>query len=295
MKPSLYDVQSLLRNSIHVKEVVQKSLSDQLHYHNAYEIALILKGNGRRIVGDSVDRFVDGDLTIMPPYMPHATYTESKHHVVNNDESIHAIVIYFMPDWFKDRHYNSVDFAPIRLLFGNLKRGIRIAGERYNNIVSMINEISVTENGLDRLLILLHLIKDLATNATFEYLASSIYQISNRDDNIEKINKIYKYVMENFTNKISLEEVAEIAFMTPPAFCKYFKNRTNKTFSNFVNEIRIGYACELLLQGNDDISSIAYHAGFNNFTSFNKNFKKFTKLTPSEYRMKSLAVMELTD
>ncbi|MGN0002711.1 MAG: AraC family transcriptional regulator [Sphingobacterium composti] len=295
MKPSLYDVQSLLRNSIHVKEVVQKSLSDQLHYHNAYEIALILKGNGRRIVGDSVDRFVDGDLTIMPPYMPHATYTESKHHVVNNDESIHAIVIYFMPDWFEDRHYNSVDFAPIRLLFSNLKRGIRIAGERYNNIVSMINEISVTENGLDRLLILLHLIKDLATNATFEYLASSIYQISNRDDNIEKINKIYKYVMENFTNKISLEEVAEIAFMTPPAFCKYFKNRTNKTFSNFVNEIRIGYACELLLQGNDDISSIAYHAGFNNLTSFNKNFKKFTKLTPSEYRMKSLAVMELAD
>ncbi|WP_159635589.1 AraC family transcriptional regulator [Sphingobacterium composti Ten et al. 2007 non Yoo et al. 2007] len=295
MKPSLYDVQSLLRNSIHVKEVVQKSLSDQLHYHNAYEIALILKGNGRRIVGDSVDRFVDGDLTIMPPYMPHATYTESKHHVVNNDESIHAIVIYFMPDWFEDRHYNSVDFAPIRLLFSNLKRGIRIAGERYNNIVSMINEISVTENSLDRLLILLHLIKDLATNATFEYLASSIYQISNRDDNIEKINKIYKYVMENFTNKISLEEVAEIAFMTPPAFCKYFKNRTNKTFSNFVNEIRIGYACELLLQGNDDISSIAYHAGFNNLTSFNKNFKKFTKLTPSEYRMKSLAVMELAD
>lgn len=295
MKPSLFDVQSLLKNSIHVKEVEQKSLSDQLHYHNAYEIALILKGNGRRIVGDSVNRFVDGDLTIMPPYMPHATYTESKHHVVNNDESIHAIVIYFLPDWFEDRHYNSVEFAPIRLLFNNLKRGIRVTGEGYTLFTELLRKIAETENGLDRLLILLNLIKELASNLSYEYLASSIYQISNRDDSIEKINKIYKYVMENFTNKISLDEVSDIAFMTPPAFCKYFKNRTNKTFSNFVNEIRIGYACELLLQGNSDISSIAYLAGFNNFTSFNKNFKKFTKVTPSEFRIKSLASLEFSE
>lgn len=294
MKPSLFDVQSLLKNSIHVKEIRERSLSDQLHYHNAYEISLILMGNGRRIVGDSVDRFTDGDLTVMPPYMPHATYTEPKHHIINNDQSIHAIVVYFMPDWFNENHYNTVDFAPFRNLFEQLKKGIKVQYHNYDKIVGLLLQMSRTESGLDNILTLLQVLRELSSVEDFTHLASPFYSFSNKDENIEKINKIYKYVMENFTNKISLDEVAEIAFMTPPAFCKYFRHKTNKTFTNFVNEIRIGYACELLINSNDDISNIAFLSGFNNFTSFNKNFKKFTKVTPSEYRSQLLQLKENT-
>lgn len=292
MKPSLLDVKSLLKNYIHVKEIKEKTFSDQLHFHNAYEIALILKGNGRRIVGDSVDSFADGDLTIMPPFMPHANYTESKHHVVNIDKSLHAIVVYFLPHWFDSPLYNSIDFIPIRNLFSHLKRGIRVTGSSHQKIIEMLKEISKTDGGINTLLIIFNIINELSILKEYSYLASSIYNLNSNDDSIEKINKIYKYVMENFTNKISLEEVSEIAFMTPPAFCKYFKNKTNKTFSNFVNEIRIGYACELLMQGNSDIANIAFHSGFNNFTSFNKNFKKFMNTTPSDYKIKFLKVKD---
>lgn len=284
MKPSLFDVQSLLKNSIHVKEIKAKFLSDQLHYHNAYEIALILRGHGRRIVGDSVDRFTDGDLTFMPPYMPHATYTEAKHHVVHNDQSIHAIVVYFMPDWFNEQQYNTVDFAPIRDLFTALKRGLKVRNVHYDKIVGLLIDMSKTTSGLDNILTLLQIIRELSNTDEYVHLASPFYSFNDRDESIEKINKIYKYVMQNFTNKISLDEVAEIAFMTPPAFCKYFKHKTNKTFTNFVNEIRIGHACELLINGNHDIANIAFLSGFNNFTSFNKNFKRFTQVTPSAYR-----------
>lgn len=292
MKPSLFDVKSLLRNSIHVKEFEAKSLSDQLHFHNAYEIALITKGKGRRIVGDSVDRFTDGDLTLMPPYLPHATYTESKHHIENNDESIHAIVVYFLPDWFQSQHFNAVEFAAIRNLFVQLKRGIKITGTTYKKISALLFQILHAAPGFNSIIILLQIIQELSYVKEFDYLSSSFYSFNDNDENIEKINKIYRYVMENFTNKIALDDVSEIAFMTSPAFCKYFKQKTNKTFTNFVNEIRIGYACELLINGNNDISNISFLSGFNNFTSFNKNFKKFTKVTPSEYRVRLNQIKE---
>jgi len=287
MKPSLFDVQSFLKNSIHVKEIIDQSLSDQLHFHNAYEIAFIIKGNGRRIVGDSVDYFNDGDLTLIPPYMPHATYTKEEHHIVkNNDQAIHALVVYFLPDWFTDQHFNSVEFLPIRNLFKHLKRGIRVQYVGYAKIVNWLLQLRHATSTIDQVLLLVKILQELSLSKEYDNLASPIYLINDNDENIEKINKIYKYVMENFTNKITLDEVADLASMTAPAFCKYFKQTTNKTFVNFVNEIRIGYACELLVNNNMDISNVSYLSGFNNFTSFNENFKRFTKMTPSEYRVK---------
>ncbi|MFZ4260521.1 helix-turn-helix domain-containing protein [Sphingobacterium sp. HJSM2_6] len=286
MKPSLFDVQSLLKNGIHVKEIQEEFISDQLHFHNAYEIAFIVKGHGRRIVGDSVNHFTDLDLTIMPPFMPHATYTEAKHHIITKDQSVHAIVVYFLPLWFDQQVFNAVEFARIKTLFSHLKRGIKVFDKQHTNIHLLMKALVRANPGIESLILMLQILKELSEIPQFDYLSSVFYTYSDEGEHIEKINKIYKYVMENFTNKITLEEVADIAFMTPPAFCKYFKQKTNKTFSNFVNEIRIGFACELLMNEPLDISKIAFHAGFNNFTSFNKNFKKFTKFTPSEFRNK---------
>ncbi len=288
MKPSLFDVQSLLKNGIHVKEIQEEFLSDQLHFHNAYEIALIKKGHGRQIVGDSIHHFGDLDLTILPPFMPHASYTEPKHHIINSDQSIHAIVVYFMPVWLDQQVFNTVEYAPVKSLFMHLRRGIKVSGEHQLKIEKLMQDLIEANPGIDSLILMLQILQELASIPDYTYLSSSFYSYTDKADHIEKINKIYKFVMENFTNKITLEEVSAIAFMTPPAFCKYFKQKTNKTFSNFVNEIRIGYACELLMNESQDIANIAFLAGFNNFTSFNKNFKKFTKLTPSEFRSKLL-------
>jgi AraC-like DNA-binding protein len=289
MKPLLFDVKSLLRNSIHIREIKSRHLSDQFHFHNAYEIALILKGNGRRIVGDSVDNFTNGDLILLAPNLPHASYSDKKYHVKETSTKVHALVVYFHPDWITDQHINSPDFTPIKELLNHLKRGIRITGATHGVVVNYLQRMKDAD-GLKSFILLFQLLYDVAHSNDYTCLASTGYSNTYNESNIKKIHEVYKYVMENFTDKISLDDVAAIAHMTPSAFCKYFKSKTNKTFTYFVNEIRIGYACELLLNENLDISHICFQCGFNNFTSFNKSFRDFTKLTPSAYRLKLLAL-----
>jgi len=288
MKPLLFDVKSLLKNSIHIKEIKSKHLSDQFHFHNAFEIALIIKGNGRRIVGDNVDNFSNGDLILLAPNLPHASYSDKKYHVKETTTKVHALVVYFQPDWIADAHLSSPDFAPVKELLNQLKRGIRITGDTHAVVVNYLVKLKQAD-GLESFIILLQLLHAISKSTDYSYLASLGYSNTYNENTIRKIHEVYKYVMENFTEKILLEDVASIANMTPSAFCKYFKNKTNKTFTSFVNEIRIGYACELLINENFDISAVCFQSGFNNFTSFNKNFRHFTNTTPSEYRLKLLA------
>lgn len=285
MKPLFFDVRSLLKNSIYTKEIKSDKLSDQFHFHNAYEIALIIEGNGRRIVGDSVDNFSNGDLTLLAPDLPHVIYSDKKYHIIESSTKVHAVVVYFQPDWLTEYHMNSIDFAPLQMLLNQLKRGIKIEGPTHDIVKDLLLKLR-NADGLKSFTILFQILYEISISNDYVCLASARYSNTYSENDIRRINDVYKYVMENFTEVISLDDVAAIAYMTPSAFCKYFKSKTNKTFTLFVNEIRINYACELLMNKNLDISQISIQCGFNNFTSFNKNFKHFTKTTPSVYRIK---------
>ena len=285
MKPLFFDVRSLLKNSIYTKEIKSDKLSDQFHFHNAYEIALIIEGNGRRIVGDNIDNFSNGDLTILGPNIAHASYSDKKYHIVESSTKVNALVVYFQPDWIAEYHMNSADFAPLKKLLSQFKRGIKIEGRTHDIVQNLLLKLR-NADGLKSFTILFQILYEISKSKDYSCLASTRYSNTYDENDIKRINDVYKYVMENFTEVISLDSVSSIAYMTPSAFCKYFKNKTNKTFTHFVNEIRINYACELLMNKNLDISQISIHCGFNNFTSFNKNFKRFTKTTPSSYRTK---------
>jgi AraC-like DNA-binding protein len=285
MKPLFFDVRSLLKNSIYTKEIKSDKLSDQFHFHNAYEIALIIEGNGRRIVGDNIDNFSNGDLIILGPNIAHASYSDKKYHIVESSTKVNALVVYFQPDWIAEYHMNSADFAPLKKLLSQFKRGIRIEGKTHDIVQNLLLKLR-NADGLKSFTILFQILYEISKSKDYSCLASTRYSHTYDENDIKRINDVYKYVMENFTEVISLDSVSSIAYMTPSAFCKYFKNKTNKTFTHFVNEIRINYACELLMNKNLDISQISIQCGFNNFTSFNKNFKHFTKTTPSTYRTK---------
>jgi len=97
---------------------------------------------------------------------------------------------------------------------------------------------------------------------------------------------IFRYVIKNYPNKISLEEIASLVSLTPPSFCRYFKSRTTKAFSSFVNEIRIGNACKMLIENKDNIAQVCFDSGFNYLSNFNRQFKKIKGMTPSEFQCK---------
>lgn len=284
MEPLLLDVKSLLKDSIYVKELNLSHLEDQFHYHNAYEISYMLKSNGRRVIGDNIEDFTDGDLTLMAPHVPHVSYTDKDYCLSDNNPKVHALVVYFNPDWLTDIHFNSPDLIRVRELFENMKRGIKIFGQTKKKVVKSIFRLK-TSYGLERIITLLDILVVISKSEEFACLASEGYtHLSNKKD-VKRIDEVYQYVKEHFKDKIMLEDIASNANMTPTAFCKYFKNRTNKTFSNFVNEIRIGYACKLLCEENLTISQICFECGFNNLTNFNRNFKRFNKMVPSEYKL----------
>ena len=284
MQPSLHDVRSLLKNSIFVKELRLPSLDDQFHYHNAYEISYLIKNTGKRIVGDNIEDFTHDDLTLMAPYVPHITYTDRHVEARDEDLQVHAIVIYFYPDWLNEQHLSSPELSKVRNLLENLKRGIKLFGETKTIVIDKVLKLKDT-CGLKAIITLLDILLDISESEQYTCLASEGYtQLSNVNEE-KRMNDIYQYITTHFKDKITLEEIASIANMTPTAFCKYFKHRTKKTFSNFVNEIRIGYACKLLMRKNVSVSEVCFECGFNNVTNFNRYFKKLTKMVPTEYKI----------
>lgn len=277
MKPLLLDVKSLLKDSIFVKEICLPELNDQLHFHNACEIALIIKSTGKRIVGDNIEDYTDGDIILMGPHVPHISYSNDPDH-----PEVHAMVVYFYPDWLTDIHANSDELTQLRELFEDMKRGVKIIGNTRKKVMKNILQLKHAK-GLERIIKILEILEAISRSKEYVCLASEGFSNSYNQKDVHRMDKVYKYVMEHFTDDIMLEDIAEIANMTPTAFCRFFKGKTQKTFSNFVNEVRIGHARKLLY-GDLNISEVCFQCGFNNFSNFNKNFKFYTKMSPSEFK-----------
>ena len=286
MKPLLVDRQLLLKDSVHVKFVTPHHIDTSFHFHNNYEMVWVKASCGSRIVGDHTEEFTDGDLVILGPNLPHVWYNGKEYHEYGNTLKAKAIVTYFQPDWLTESLLNSAQSIKLRKLLVNMQRGIKIVGKTHKKITSHITKLPKSTS-LKRIIRILSILQILADSEEYECLASPGYvnSFNNKDiEKIDKIDKIYQYVMTHYTGKIMLEDAANVVNMAPTSFCKYFKNRTQKTFSNFVNEIRIGYACKLL--GNNDlsVSEICYMSGFNNITNFNRTFKVFTQKNPTHFR-----------
>lgn len=283
MKPLLINSTPSYEDFIYVKKVQVPNLDTPLHFHNDYEMVFMVKSTGKRIVGDSIENFTDGDLVIMGPNLPHVWYNEREYYEHPDDNEVEAFVIYFRPNLLDDIVVNVHSSTSIVEFLQDVKRGIKIDATACDYIAKLI--IDVYElTGLKRTIKLLQIIDSLADTKSYTCLSSLGYNHTFNQRDVERIDKVYQYVMANFNQSISLNEAAAIASMTPSSFCKYFKARTLKTFTNFVNEVRIGYARKLLFNDALSISQICFESGFNNLANFNRNFKCYTQCSPREFR-----------
>jgi len=247
------------------------------HYHPEVELVFIKNGYGNRYVGNHISKFDDGDLILMGPNIPHFGYEFGLQGI--NEE----IVVQFKKDLIK----SSVQFMPELGAIGDLiaksKSGISFYGETKKYIG---NELVLMEhkNAFERWISMFKILQFLAESEEYRILNAKgvTLIIQNQDD--DRINQVYQYVKENYTSEITLTQISDIALMTIPAFCRYFKKYTKKTFTQFVNEFRISQAVRLIASENKSISEIAGEVGFNNFSHFNKQFKKLTGKSPSLYK-----------
>ncbi len=283
MQPLLMETNTVHQQTIFVKEINVKNLTNPVHFHNEYELVLITQSKGRRIVGDSIENFEEGDLVLIGPNLPHVMYNDKSYYEPENKQPVTATVMYFRMDWLKEEFVHSKEIPQLHDLLLDINRGIKVYGDTHKQVVLLLNQL-IASKGLGRIIHLLSILNLLSESKEYICLSSLGYTNPHNQKDVQRISKIYNYIMANFTEDISLETAATLASMTTSAFCKYFKARTQKTFTHFVNEIRIGHACKLLFDDHLSMTEICYQSGFNNLTNFNRNFKLYTRLSPSEFK-----------
>ncbi|TSA34960.1 MAG: AraC family transcriptional regulator [Porphyromonadaceae bacterium] len=171
----------------------------------------------------------------------------------------------------------------IRHLIERSRRGIKFTGNSQTRIGNFIKEI-FNKEGVPKIVNLLMLLEMMTDTDEYELLSSIGFVESVNSADFERFNKVYQYLVNNFTSPIKLDQVADLVGLTPTAFCRYFKERTQKTFVQYLNDLRIGRARRLLIEGKMKISTISMEVGFNNYSNFIEQFKKSSNMSPSTYQ-----------
>lgn len=253
------------------------------HFHPEFELVYIMKSFGKRFVADHVEDFDEGDLVLLGSNLPHFWKNDEIFFINDPRYMVNAIVIHFSPDFFGHQIEDYPEFYQIRKLLQLASRGIsfsrRVADEMNPRLKKLLKL-----NGLERTLFFLKILDKLALTGDFKLLAGETYRSDLYDWSSNRLDKVMHLINSNYRETIKLETVAGNIGMNPSAFSRYFRDKTGKSFTGFVLEMRVGYACKLLIEGNHSISQICFESGFNNLSNFNRCFKRLTALTPVRYR-----------
>lgn len=254
------------------------------HYHPEIELVYVNGGNGKRQIGSHISYYTQGDLILIGSNLPHCGFTDAC--TGNTSES----VVQMKTDFLGSDFFSIPEMRNIRQLFEKAKGGIAFTGNTKKKIGEKI-EILEYKSDFQRLLAILNILNELGSTPEYQILNAEHLSVETQSKENERINSIFNFVKENYREPISLEEMADLTHMTVPSFCRYFKKVTNKTFVQFVNEYRMVHASNLLSENEMSITEICFESGFNNFSHFNKSFKAFTGMSPSEYRNQLKSVM----
>lgn len=279
-KPTLEKVNPGFGSSFslkHYADEAQQAHRPFWHFHPEIELVYIKGGSGKRHIGNHLSYYQSGDLVLIGSMLPHSGFTDR----LSGNES--ETVIQFRDDCFGADFFQLSEMQDIQQLLIRAKAGVSYYGLAKEKIGRRI-EGMVELNNFSRLLELLKVLKELAEADEYKLLNAEGYSLEVDTTDDERINLIYNYVQANFQRPIPLEEIAGVANMTVPSFCRYFKRISNKKFTRFTNEIRIVHACKLLTHSKSSIAEISLESGFNNFSHFNRQFKEFTGESPMAYR-----------
>jgi AraC-like DNA-binding protein len=281
MLPNLEKVEANINHSFHVNHMKVDYFPSLRHFHKEVEIMLIIHGSGTRYVGDSVESYAPGDLVMIGPDVSHEWCSDKN----SGSGPSEAIYILFNTGIMGGDFWNLPESKIILKIIQQSERGIKLTGKTRDEVAFLMKRID-TSYGFTRVTLLMTILEMIAFNGEYHYLATPVVQNTVNDRDSERLNKVYKYVLDYCQHEITLEKAAAIANLSKPAFCRYFRKRANKTFVRFLNEVRIGQACRLLVNEDHSIAEICYTCGYNNISYFIRQFRAITGFTPLGYRKK---------
>lgn len=270
----------------HLKE---KHFDPHWHSHSEYQLFVTLEGTGTRFIGDNIRAFKPGELTLTGAHLPHLWRSDESYYQKKSTLSANGIVIYFNENFLGDLIADKEEMVLLKKLLTNSMRGLDFHGKTKISVIKMMKELTKLQ-GIESVIQLLRILNALASSKEYQFISSIAHKDVVDQKETDRLNRVYTFVLKNFSRKISLQELADLVYMTPTSFSRYFTMRNNKSFSRFVSEIRIGHACKLLIETEDSIEQISYDCGFDTLSNFNKQFKEITGNRPTDYKKEYMSI-----
>lgn len=285
-KPKFEAIAPTFGNSFTYQKFDESKLNKnyEWHYHPEIELVYVNGGSGKRQIGSHVSYYTNGELILIGSNLPHCGLTDRL--TGNTNETVIQMKLDFLGNDF----FNIPEMKKIQSLFEIANGGITFSGKTKKKIGEKI-EVLEYQTDFQRLLSILNIFNELATSKEIKLLNAEGFSLATDIKDNDRINLVFNHVKNNFKEDITLAEISNMASMTIPSFCRYFKKITNKTFVQFVNEYRLVHASKLLAEKPLSITEVCFECGFNNFSHFNKSFKVFTGQNPSEYRNQLKAII----
>jgi AraC-like DNA-binding protein len=280
MKPEHLKLVKNPASSFSVRKDFFPNINNRWHYHSEVELIHFHKGYGTQFVGDNIKGFMEGDIVLVGANLPHFWRYENFNE--EPSDSPYSTVVHFNENFWGDSFLNLPETRGIKMLLERAQKGVLVTGPSAGKVAQIIEKIHHSEGAL-RILALIECLVEIA-NSDSATLCSIGFQYDFTENKNERLNAIYDFTLRNFKEKILLEEVADLAGLVPNSFCRYFKSRTGKSYSQFLIEIRVGYACKLIIENKLNMKQLCFESGFQNFSCFHKNFKRVTGKSPKQYR-----------
>nr|WP_293840760.1 AraC family transcriptional regulator [uncultured Arsenicibacter sp.] len=267
------------------KEVVQPYYATEFHFHHECQLTYIVESSGQRIVGDNIEYFDPGELVFLGSGVPHVWYNDKAYFQGSEHLRAQSLAMYVDPDQLAGTMEGFGCRNALDHWLTVSRRGIIYGGKTKTELIALFRTLFNRE-GMDKIAAFLKLIDRLmnADPSDYRFLSSPDYINSYSENDQQRMERLFQFIFANFRREIPLEEISSLANMNEFSFCRYFKSRTQKPFTQFVNELRIGYACKLMQDRYNQIEHVAYESGFNNLTHFNRLFKRIKGVTPRDYR-----------
>lgn len=268
------------KDSYVLRERRKKMHTYPLHRHQDYELNFVenCRGN-RRIVGDSIETTGEYDLVLMGSHLEHVwEQGECK------SDDIHEITIHFSPDFFAESFLIKTPMASLATLLKTAEMGVCFSLKTIMQVYNDLQELSKMEPGFYSVMKFMELMYKLSQSTDYRVLSSGVFSHANVGVDSRRVQRVKDYIDKNYRDEIRLQELADLANMTPTAFSRFFKLRTNRNISDYIIDVRLGHAARLLADSTMSVVEICYHCGFNNISYFNRVFRKRKDCTPTEFR-----------
>jgi AraC-like DNA-binding protein/quercetin dioxygenase-like cupin family protein len=275
--------------SFQFEEIQRDQYGCSWHFHPEYQLGLVLRSAGYRIVGDNITPLRAGDFTFLGPNLPHLWSNDEEHS--RNRRGVHALVVHFREDFLGSEFLHQPEVLEIGRLFARSATGLRVTGHTRERAAEMLQALGA-HHGFKRLLDLLEILQLLAEAPAddLHHIASAGFAANPAPapGESERVTRVCRYIHEHLGEPLCRDEAAAVIHLSPSAFSRYFKRHTGKNFHDFVSELRVGRACRLLSEGELNVTEIAYACGFGNLASFNRCFRRLKKANPTEFRRRLL-------